>query len=458
MAAREPKPRGEILRSFPAGFLWGTATAAYQVEGGYREEGRGTSIWDTFSHLPGKVRNGDTGDVSTDHFHRYKEDIALMQQLGTKGYRFSISWSRVFPDGTGTPNPKGLDFYLRLLDSLQEAGIAPYCTLFHWDLPQALEDRGGWRSRDTALAFGEYCSYVTGKLADRISHFMTMNEMWTFVEDGYGKGTMAPGLKLAAGPLAQLRHNVCFAHGTGVQAIRAAGRSNTKVGIADSPPSITPVLDAEEHVRAARIAMKEESAGYLNVVMEGRYTDAYLKRLGADAPKFTAGELKVISSPLDFVGLNVYFPTYVRAAENEAEYAIVPNAETYPHMISKWLAIGPESIYWTPKLVAESWNVKEIYITENGCSVDDQFSDDGEIYDTARVMYLKAYLTQLQRGVADGVPVRGYFLWSLLDNFEWSDGYGSRFGITHVDFRTLKRTPKLSFEFYKHVIAQDGLR
>jgi beta-glucosidase len=445
------------LQSFPQGFLWGSATASYQVEGAVKEDGRGPSIWDTFSHIPGKIKNNDTGDVADDHFHRYKEDIALMKALGLKIYRFSIAWPRVFPQGTGTPNPKGLDFYKRMLDELHNAGIEPYCTLFHWDLPQALEDKGGWQSIDTCKAFADYCGYTTGQLNDRITHFMTMNELDSFIELGYGNGTFAPGLKVSEAKLAQARHYSVLGHGMAVQAIRAATKPGTKIGVAQDATATTPVIENEANIRAAHTALREQNAEYLTVIMEGKYTDAYLKKLGADAPKFTPEELKIISSPIDFVGLNIYRPSYVRAADNALGYVVVPDPSSFPHMYSQWIDVGPQAMYWLPKLVADVWGVKELYITENGCSSDDKVAADGHIYDSDRVMYLRNYLGQLQRATTDGVPVKGYFLWSLLDNFEWADGYSKRFGITYVDFKTQKRTPKLSYDFYREVVARNAL-
>jgi len=445
-------------RTFPQGFLWGSATASYQVEGATHEAGRGSSIWDTFSHTPGKTFNADTGDTADDFFHRYQEDIQLMRHLGLKSFRFSVSWTRVFPDGTGTPNPQGLDFYHRLVDSLLEAGVEPFCTLYHWDLPQALQDKGGWENRDTAEAFAHYAGYTAGKLSDKVKHFMTMNEMRTFVEQGYSLGVHAPGLQLDAKRLAQLTHYVVLGHGLAVLSIRSQARPDTKVGLAEVVSATTPVVESSEHIAAARRAMREENAMYLTVIQEGRYTDLYLKRLGADAPKFNAEDLKIIGSPIDFTGINVYQPTFIRADSSEAGYAVVPPPASFPRMLSPWLTIAPEGLYWAPKLVADLWNVREIYITENGASSSDQIAPDGHIYDTDRVMFLRNYLTQLQRAVADGVPIKGYFLWSLLDNFEWADGYAKRFGITYVDFATQKRTPKLSASFYKQVILENAVR
>ena len=443
---------------FPDGFLWGSATASYQVEGAVKEDGRGTTIWDTFSHTPGKTHDGDTGDVADDDYHRYKEDIAIMKELGLKTCRFSIAWSRIFPDGTGKPNPKGLDHYSKFADALLEAGIAPSCTLYHWDLPQALEDKGGWQNKDTSKAFAEYAGYTAGKLSDRIHNFMTMNEIRSFTELGYGNGMHAPGLKVGKKGLAQVNHNAVLGHGLSVQAIRAQAKAGTLVGLADNADVTCPVLATPEHIEAAHHAYREENAMYLNVIMTGKYTDAYLKKLGADAPQTTPEELKAISSPLDFLGLNVYTPTWVMAdSTKETGYSLVPKPSSYPHMFSDWLSIGPEALYWSPKLAHELYGIKTLYITENGASSNDVVSADGHVMDTDRTMYLRNYITQLQRAVAEGVPVKGYFLWSLLDNYEWADGYQKRFGITYVDFQTQKRTPKLSSRFYKTVIENNAV-
>jgi beta-glucosidase len=443
---------------FPEGFLWGSATASYQVEGAVHEGGRGPSIWDTFSHTLGKTANGDTGDVADDFYHLYPGDIALMKKIGLTTFRFSIAWARIFPQGTGQPNQPGIDFYNRLVDALLAAGIQPFCTLFHWDLPQSLQDRGGWESRDTAKAFADYAGFTAGFLSDRVKHFMTMNEMRSFVELGYSQGIHAPGLKLDAGRLAQLNHFVALAHGLSVQAIRSQAKRGTKVGIADNVEAATPVIETAEHIKAAHLAMREQNAMFLTVLQEGRYTDLYLKRLGKNAPAFTAEEMDIIKSPMDFVGLNIYQPTYVRADDSERGYAVINPPASFPHMYSPWLYVGPEALYWAPKLVFDLWKIKELFITENGASSSDQIAPDGHVYDSDRVMYLRNYLLQLRRAVAEGVPVKGYFLWSLLDNYEWADGYEKRFGIVYVDFATQKRTPKLSAEFYTQVIRDNRVR
>ena len=447
-----------MQHGFPPGFRWGTATSAYQVEGAATEDGRGPSIWDTFAATPGKIGDGSNGLEAVDHYHRYKEDVALMKGLGATAYRFSIAWPRVFPQGTGAANPKGFDFYDRLVDELLQAGIEPYATLYHWDLPQALQDRGGWESRETPQAFGEYAGHVADRLSDRVKHLFTLNETSAFVEQGYGTGVWAPGLNLPRGRLNQVRHHAVLGHGLAVQAIRARSKAGTEIGIADNVINAVPAVETPANIEAAGRAMRELNAAYLTVILEGRYTDAYLADAGADAPKFTPEDLKTISSPLDFVGLNVYTPNnYVQASDSPPGYTILPVPTSFPKMASKWLTIGPEALYWAPRLAAQLWGVKALYITENGTSGADEPDEHGAINDLDRVMYLRNYLTQLQRATSEGVPVRGYFLWSLLDNFEWADGYATRFGLIHVDYETQKRTPKLSASFFREVIARNAL-
>jgi beta-glucosidase len=445
--------------SFPSGFIWGTATSSYQVEGAVHEDGRGPSIWDTFTHTPGKIYDNSNADRANYHYHRYKEDVGLIKELGAKAYRFSIAWPRVFPEGTGTPNPKGLDFYDRLLDELLGNGIEPFATLYHWDLPQALQDRvGGWQSADTCKAFADYAGYVAKRLTDRLKYIFTINECGRFVNFGYGIGLDAPGLKLPPAQVNQVRHNVALAHGLAVQAIRAQGRAGTKIGPAENIAGCVPAIDTPDNVRAAEIATREMNAGFLNVMLTGKYTDEFLKYAGKDAPKYTDEELKIISSPMDFLGLNIYAPQYyVVASGRPPGFDVLPFPSSFPHMSSDWLRIAPETAYWVPLLAARIWNVETIYITENGTSSDDKVSSDGNVYDLDRIMFLRNYLTQLQRATAEGVPVRGYFLWSLMDNFEWIYGFEKRFGLYHVDFDTLRRTPKLSASFYRNVIAKNAV-
>lgn len=444
---------------FPKDFVWGTATSSYQIEGAVKEDGRGPSIWDTFSHTAGKIGDGSNGDRANEHYHRYKEDIRLIRDLGVKAYRFSIAWPRVFPEGTGKPNPKGLDFYNRLVDELLANGIEPYATLYHWDLPQALQDRvGGWQSSETSKAFAEYSGYVAERLSDRVKYFFTLNEAGRFLNFGYGWGIDAPGLKLPTAELNQARHHVVLGHGLAVQAIRAKARKGTRVGPAENIAACVPAFATAEHIKATEMATRELNAGLLGVMLEGKYTDGFLEFSGKDAPKFTAEELKIIGSKNDFVGLNIYAPQfYIAASDKKPGWRVLPFPASFPHMNSDWLRIGPEVIYWTSRLTAKVWNVDNIFITENGTSSEDKLAADGKVYDLDRVSFLRNYLVQLQRATSEGVPVRGYFLWSLMDNFEWIFGYEKRFGVYHVDFQTQARVPKLSAEFYRDVVAKNAI-
>jgi beta-glucosidase len=452
-------PNQGSLLSFPEGFLWGAATSAYQIEGAVNEDGRGPSIWDRFAHTPATIADRSNADIADDSYHLYKDDVRLLKALGAKAYRFSIAWPRVFPKGTGAPNPKGLDFYNRLLDELLANGIQPFATLYHWDLPQALQDRfGGWESRDTSKAFADYAAYVAERLSDRVKHFFTINECSRLVSFGYGAGVDAPGLTLPQRALNQVRHNVALGHGLAVQAIRAHGRVGTKVGPAENMSVCVPAIETPANVHAAAIATREVNAGYLTLMLEGKYTDAYLAANGTNVPKYTAEDLSTISSPIDFLGLNVYtVDHYVVAADNTLGFALVPFPTSFPHMDAPWLRFTPEAMYWAPRHAAKLWDVKSIYITENGTSATDQPAVDGNVYDTDRIMYLRNYLTQLHRATSEGVPLRGYFLWSLMDNFEWSDGFEKRYGLYRVDFNTRQRTPKLSASFYREIIRRNAV-
>jgi beta-glucosidase len=405
-----------------------------------------------------------------DHYHRYKEDVALMKRdLGATSYRCSISWPRVFPNGTGQPNPKGLDFYNRLVDELVNAGIAPFPTLYHWDLPQAMQDKGGWQNRDTTKAFADYAGYVAEKLSDRVHHFFTINEFRSFVEAdhrGYeiptpgGSRTvfLAPGLKLSDAEVNQVRHHSVLAHGLAVQAIRANGKKETKVGPAENIEVAVPLIETPEHIKAAAQATRELNAPFLTAMLEGRYTDAYLKEAGRDAPKFTDEDMKIIGMPLDFVGINVYTPKFYALASSQAPgWRAVPFSKGHAKVAVSNVPVGPESLYWAPKFLQSLWNAKEIFITENGCAGEDVLADDGNVYDTERIMFMRAYLTELQRATAEGVPVKGCFYWSTMDNFEWIRGYGNRYGLVYVDFKTQKRTPKLSASFFRETARRNAV-
>jgi beta-glucosidase len=440
---------------FPAGFKWGCATASYQIEGAVKEDGRGLTNWDVFSHTPGRVANGDTGDVANDSYHLYREDTKLLKALGVSTYRMSLAWSRIFPEGRGQPNPKGIDHYQRVVDNLLENGITPYVTLFHWDLPEALP--GGWRNRDTAKAFADYAGYAASKLSDRVHNFMTTNEIRCFTDLGHKAGVHAPGLKLPDTEANQVRHHGVLAHGLAVKAIRAYARPGTQVGLAENANFFVPAIETPEHIDAARRATRDDNAPFLTAVLEGRYLDSYLREAGAAAPKVQPGDMAAIGSPLDFVAINVYTPQYVRADPGSPRgYAILPHLESSPRMASPWLYVGPEVAYWAVRYVSELWKPKTLYISENGCSADDPLVA-GRVDDSDRIMYLRNYLGHMQRAVAEGYPLKGYFLWSLMDNFEWADGYAKRFGIHYVDFKTQRRLPKLSAAWYRELIRRNEL-
>ncbi|MGH6737808.1 MAG: GH1 family beta-glucosidase [Bradyrhizobium sp.] len=445
--------------SFPAGFLWGVATSAYQIEGAVGADGRGPSIWDRFAQMSGTIADRSNGDVACDHYHRYKGDVRLMKALGVKAYRFSIAWPRVFPEGSGAPNPKGLDFYNRLLDELMANGIEPFATLYHWDLPQSLQDRlGGWTSRDTAKAFADYAGYVAQRLTDRVRHIFTINECSRLVYLGHALGVDAPGLRLAPQKVNQVRHNVALGHGLSVQAIRALGRPGTKLGPAENMVVCIPATVTPENIRAAEIATRELNGGYLTAMLEGEYNAGFLAQAGKDAPRHTAEDLKIISSPIDFLGLNVYKPDhYIVAADNARGFTSLPLPASFPHMESSWLNVAPETMYWAPRHAAKLWDLKSIYVSENGTSAADKPAADGQIYDLDRIMYLRNYLFHLQRATSERLPVAGYFVWSLMDNFELAYGYEKRFGLYRVDFETLARQPTLSAAFYRETIRKNAV-
>jgi len=394
-----------------------------------------------------------------------------MRSIGANAYRFSIAWPRIFPEGSGQPNKAGLDFYSCLVDELLAAGIEPFATLYHWDLPQTLQDKhGGWQSKEVSKAFGEYAGYVAERLGDRVKHYFTINEFRSFVESGYqglnvpmpGGKTLhvagAPGLELSDGELNQVRHHAVLGHGLAVQAIRARGPADAKVGFAENGHWAIPALDTPEYVAAAQTATREMNADFLTVMLEGHYTDGYLDRAGRDAPSFTDDELRTISSALDFTGINVYRPhIYVQPSGEPPGYRTIPFSASHPKMHSEWHVLSPEVLYWVPRLVQSLWGTPSIYTTENGCSALDEIAEDGQVYDTDRLMFLRANLEQLQRATSEGVPVDGYFHWSAQDNLEWNWGFGSRFGLTYVDFETLERTPKLSATWFREAARRNAV-
>lgn len=446
------------IQKMPENFLWGAATAAFQVEGHLEADGAGPSNWLEFCRRPGTIANDDIPLSGASQYTLYREDVQLMKALGIRAYRFSIAWSRIFPEGRGRVNPAGLDYYNRLVDELLANGIQPWVTLFHWDLPLALEEKGGWRSKETCRAFADYAGFIAKKLSDRVKHYFTVNEIVCFTSAGYESGRFAPGLQLPVKEFNQTIYNGCLAHGLGVQAVRANAPADVRVGLVDNPCNCVPILETPEHIEAARKAFRLQNARILTLIREGKHPDEYLEEQGKNMPEFTDAELEAIHSPTDFQGLNIYTPEYVMAdPSTPTGFRIIPQPVSHPAMNVPWLRLGPECIYWTPRFCRELWNEKEIYITENGCPSADRPAPDGHIYDTDRVMYLRAHLRNVRRAAEEGVPVRGYFVWSLLDNFEWADGFQKRFGIVYVNYSTLKRTPKLSAEFYRECIRANAV-
>jgi beta-glucosidase len=436
---------------FPNGFLWGTATAAYQIEGAVEEDGRGASIWDAFCDRPGAIWQGQSGRIACDHYHRWKSDLDLMKRLGISAYRFSVAWPRIFPEGTGAPNEQGLDFYDRLVDGLRRRGIEPMLTLYHWDLPLALERKGGWRNRDTARAFGAYAEAVARRLGDRVRLWVTFNEMPCIIHLGHREGSHAPGAKEPEKVVRQLTHHLLVAHGLGVQAVRAAAPKPVHVGLVHVPHIAQPFTERREDVDFARRVFEEQNAWLLDPVFRARYPVAERRRLGKDAPTAAPGDWKIISQPVDFLGINVYGAVEIARADLGRR----PFEKHYP-MTDMNTPLTDESIYWACRFTRELYNPAAMYITENGRSEWDDVNADGQVEDYARVEYLKSYLKGVHRAIREKLPVRGYFVWSLLDNFEWAYGYSKRFGIVFVNFDTQERNPKASAEWYAEAIRANG--
>jgi len=443
--------------SFPENFVWGVATAAPQIEGAATADGKGESIWDRFCRIPGKVHNRDTLDVACDHYHRFGEDFALMRSLGIRNYRLSIAWPRIYPNGDGALNQAGLDYYHRLFDSMAENGITPWVTLFHWDLPQALEDRGGWTSRTTVDAFATYADTVVGAFSAKVKNWITLNEVRCFTILGYGPGgRKAPGRVESASVVNQTFHNALLCHGHGVRAVRALGGTGARVGITDNCDTCIPVTETPADIAAANAWFVDNNLHILDPIHRGGYSDAYLKQFAGDAARVSPGDFDLISLPTDFLGLNIYSAVFVRAREG-ARYEVVPLPHNYPRADSHWLNLTPQAIYWGLRFSHENFKPQAIYVTENGCGYDVEPVVGGEVLDLHRREFLRNYLRELLRAIGDGIPAKGYFLWSFMDNYEWEDGYERRFGIVHMDFETLKRTPKLSARFYSEVIRTNRI-
>ena len=457
------------MNRFPDQFAWGAAAASYQIEGAAQTDGRGLCVWDMFSRTPGRVFEGHTGSVACDHYHRYAEDVGLMRDIGLPHYRLSVSWPRVLPNGTGTVNAKGLEFYDRLVDSLLAAGVQPWVTLFHWDLPYELYLRGGWLNPDSPQWFADYTRIIVDRLSDRVSRWMTLNEPQCFIGLGLQNGGHAPGDRLALPEALRASHHTLLAHGRAVQVIRACAKTPAQIGWAPVGSVAIPENENRpEDVAAARAAMFAVGPGtplswdavplwnnvwWADPVILGTYPEAGLKTFGASAPVVGPDDMRIISEPLDFYGVNIYTGSVVRAgADGTPQKVMQPPGSAVTAL--KW-PVAPASLYWGPKFLQERYQLP-LVITENGLSSMDWVTVDGKVHDPQRIDFLQRYLRELRRAISDGVDVRGYFQWSIMDNFEWAEGYKERFGLIHVDYATQKRTLKDSAHWYRDVIKTNG--
>jgi len=447
---------------FPPGFLWGAATAAYHIEGAWNSDGKGESIWDRFSHTPGKIRRGDTGDVACDHYYRYAEDVAGMADMGLKAYRFSFSWPRIFPQGSGQPNQRGVDFYKRLIAALHERNIMPVATLYHWDLPQALQNRGGWTRRDTAQRFAEYAAYMFATFGGEVPIWTTHNEPFCTAFFGHGNGSHAPGIRWPWHIL-KVAHHVLLSHGLAVQAFRAAalhpvgGLPDPTIGIV---LLLWPHQAATKHPRDIAAARRIDGAMnrmFLEPLFHRSYPEDMLRHFARRfiAPRIRDGDLELISQPIDYVGINTYSRTVNRASWTD--WLMGARQVPQPGVPTKmgW-EVYPPGIYDVINMV-HSYTDRPIYITENGAAYEDQVNFDGSIDDQERIDYITAYLEQIHRAIRAGIDVRGYFVWALMDNFEWNLGYSMRFGLWYTDYVTLKRNWKRSAYWYRDLIARNAL-
>lgn len=440
---------GTPYAALPADFVWGTATSAYQIEGAVGEDGRSPSIWDTFSHTPGTIDGGDHGDVACDHYHRWPEDLGLMRELGVDAYRFSLAWPRVVPGGSGPVNEPGLAFYDRLTDALLEAGITPYPTLYHWDLPQALEDRGGWRSRETAEHFAAYASAVAERLGDRVQHWATLNEPLCSAWIGHLEGRMAPGLTDIAAAVPASFH-LHLGHGLAVQALRAAV-PGAQIGIVNNLTHCEPASDSEADHAAARRSDGHTNRWWMDPLHGRGYPQDMLDLYGTDLP-VRAGDLETIAAPLDWHGLNYYFRNVVADAPGGPLPYTRSVTPPGAHVTGMDWEVHAEGLTRTLRRMTEDYGVRRLYVTENGSAYPDTVGPDGRVHDPERTRYLEQHLAACARAVEQGVPLAGYFAWSLLDNFEWAYGYDKRFGLVHVDYATQKRTMKDSGHRYAQLV------
>jgi beta-glucosidase len=445
--------------TFPEQFVWGAAAAAYQIEGAAAVDGKGPSTWDVFCRKPGAIWQNQNADVACDHYHRYREDVALMRRIGLRAYRLSVSWPRVLPDGVGRVSQPGLDFYDRLIDELLAAEIEPWVTLFHWDYPLALYHRGGWLNRDSVEWFGEYTERVVLGLSDRVRHWITLNEPQVFLGAGHHEGRHAPGDRLGFAEVLRAGHHALLAHGRAVQVIRARTKRPALVGCAPVALTKYPATSRAEDIAAARAATFGVNARtawnngwWMDPVLLGRFPEEGLLYYGDEVPSWEPGDLELMSQPVDFCGLNLYQGTPVRAGAMGPE--VVPHPPGAPLTAFDWW-VTPAAAYWGPRLFWERYGLP-IVITENGVSCRDWIAQDGRVHDPDRIDFTTRYLLELRRAIGDGVPVVGYFHWSWIDNFEWSHGYKHRFGLVFCDYATGTRVLKDSADWYARVIASHG--
>lgn len=445
---------------FPDGFVWGAASSAYQVEGGHDADGKGPSVWDEFCRRPGAIWSGHTGDIACDHYHKYPEDIALMKQIGLQAYRLSISWARVIPEGTGKVNLAGLAFYDRLIDGLLAVGIEPWVTLFHWDYPQALFCRGGWLNRESPDWFAEYTGVVIDRLSDRVSRWMTINEPQIFLGPDHGDAMGAPSLRPTTSERLITAHHTLMSHGRAVQVIRARAKKKPSIGWAPIGRTKYPATDAKADIDAARaltlgVVAKDfwNNTWFADPVVFGRYPEDGIKTYDVPMTFVKPGDMETIKQPIDFYGVNIYDGEPVRAGP-DGKPQIVPHKPGHPQTAVRWF-ITPEALYWGPRFLYERYKLP-IVITENGMSGTDSVSLDGKVHDPLRIDYTQRYLRSVGRAIADGTDIRGYMHWSIMDNFEWQNGYKERFGLIHIDYATQKRTLKDSAHWYSKVIASNG--
>lgn len=440
--------------TFPSDFIWGAATSAYQIEGAAFEDGKGESIWDRFSHTVGMVKNGHNADRACDHYHLYAEDVKLMKELGLKSYRFSISWPRIFPDGKGEPNEKGIEFYRNLVNLLLENDIVPNATLYHWDLPQSLQDIGGWTNRETADRFEEYAKYLFKELGDLVPFWATLNEPAASAFAGYAGGFHAPGIRDPKASIAAA-HNLLLAHGKAVRAYREMGLKG-KIGIVIDMWNNYPASESEEDKKVARVNNVVMNRWFTDPVFKGAYPSlaGEMALSGMILPEILEGDMKLISTPADFMGLNVYSRNVVKANPN-----MFNGMETVPQnnaITDIGWEIYPQVIYDLLTMLHKEYNGVELYITENGAAFNDIVNREGKVEDNNRIDYLCRHFEQAYKAIEAGVNLKGYYVWSLMDNFEWAQGYTKRFGLVHIDFKTLKRTPKKSAYWYSNVIKENG--